>query len=497
MKPLFRVLGGPLFVGLLLLISLSPNAGATSINAPRSDGLPMSPLSSGVLMAQAFHAGQAHFSGRAASTSVNPELNCKPAPCVLPNVRASEGGQNVDETPIAANPTNGKQLLTGGNDYNCGSIQGFFTTSNGGKTWTHTCMNTLPGDSGAGDPGVGYDLKGNAYITGIDQGSGGWVIAFEKSKNNGKNWSKPAVAVTPVFSNGLTDKEWLQVDDNPSSPHANTLYISVTQFDSSAQNTKISVSRSSDGGKTWKTAIVDSQTFPSIDQFSDLAIGKDGTVYASWMRCPGNGPQGNCTDTKSLILSSKSTDGGATWSTPAIVAHITLAGGTCGYYGCIPNSGARLSCVPPVDVDNSSGPNAGHLYTVFYNNTGTFLQVEVSTSTDGGATWGAPVPVTSGKLSWDQFYPWLTVSSNGTVGVTWLDRRNDKSNVNYETFAALSSDGATFGTNIQIASKPSNPNAGFMGDYTGNYWAGKKLYASWMDSSSGVFQDEVGGYRNS
>ena len=39
------------------------------------------------------------------------------------------------------------------------------------------------------------------------------------------------MAVTPLFSGGLTDKPWLQVDDNVSSPRANALYLSVTQFD--------------------------------------------------------------------------------------------------------------------------------------------------------------------------------------------------------------------------------------------------------------------------
>ncbi len=34
-----------------------------------------------------------------------------------------------------------------------------------------------------------------------------------------------------------------------------------------------------------------------------------------------------------------------------------------------------------------------------------------------------------------------------------------------------------------------------MGDYTGNVWVGKTLFASWMDTSSGVdSQDVVGGF---
>jgi hypothetical protein len=34
-----------------------------------------------------------------------------------------------------------------------------------------------------------------------------------------------------------------------------------------------------------------------------------------------------------------------------------------------------------------------------------------------------------------------------------------------------------------------------MGDYTGNVWNGGFLLASWMDTRTGVSQDEVGGFR--
>jgi len=254
MKTFLRILGGPLFIGLLMLASFATPAGASS--AKSSHLLPLSPLSGGVLMAQAVHAGKVH-PGHTGTSHVNPALTCSPAPCVLPNVQASEGGSPVNEDPIAANPSNSKQLLSGGNDYNCGSLQGFFASSNGGTTWNHTCMNTLSGASGDGDPGVGYDLKNTAYISGIDSGTpDGWDIVFEKSTNNGTSWSAPAVAVRPTFSGGITDKDWLQIDDTATSPHANALYISVTQF-ASNNNSEISVSHSTNGGSTWTTTVVD------------------------------------------------------------------------------------------------------------------------------------------------------------------------------------------------------------------------------------------------
>jgi len=501
MKKNIRLLGGSLFIGLLLLASMAATAGAST--AKQAHLLPLSPYSGGYLMAQAIHSGKIHLAKSSTpSHPTNPQLTCSPAPCALPNVQAStSGSQPVNETPIAANPKNAKQLITGGNDYNCPSLQGFFTSSNGGTTWSHTCLNTLSGASGDGDPGVGYDLNGAVYASGIDSGTpDGSDIVFEKSTNNGGTWSAPAVAVKPFFSGGFTDKDWLQIDTTATSPHANALYVSVTQFDPNSNST-ITVSHSSNGGTTWTTAAVDTtQMFPVVDQFSDIAIAKDGTVYASWMRCTANGPTGDCGGTTATFYTSKSTDGGSTWSPPSAIETAKLAPDTCGaFYGCLPNTNERVSDIPAMDVDRSSGTNAGHLYAVTYNYTGKFMQVQVATSINGGTTWNKPVAVAPKSDTHDQFLPWLTVSKKGLVGVTWLDRRNDPSNVSYEAFAAVSKNGTKFGANIQIASVASNPNndgfgGGFMGDYTGNYWSGNTLYASWTDTRSGVAQDEVGGY---
>jgi|GEM_PF-5114162 len=322
-------------------------------------------------MARAIHSGQVQPIGApAGTTSVSSTPTCSPTPCALSNVQASQGKKPVNEDPIAANPINAQDLLTGGNDCNCSSLLGFFRVGR----------------------------------------------------------RRLDVAVPPLLSGGVTEKPWLQVNDNASSPHAGALYLSVTQYDAGLSDTEISVSHSTNDGTSWTMTAVDQlQVFPSVDQFSDLAIGKDGTVYVSWLRCTANYPPGDCGGTQATLVLSKSTDGGSTWGTPVRVT-------------------------PPGDPE-------------------------------------------------DEFFPWLSVSTDGMVGVTWLDRRNDPTNLSYDAFAAISSDGGATFPNLQIASAASNPdNDGFkgtfMGDYTGNVWnsTGTTLYASWMDSRNGTnMQDEVGG----
>jgi hypothetical protein len=504
MKTLLRVLGGPLCLGLLMLFALTPAANAST--ARPASLLPRSPLSGGLQMAQAIHSGKIHLPAHQGSVSTaHPNLTCTPAPCALPNVQASggNGSNTANEDPIAANPLNGKELLTGANDYNCASLQGFYSSSDGGKTWSSTCMNTLSGAYGDGDPGVGYDLQGNSYISGIDGGTAdGSDIVFEKSSNNGQTWSAPAVAVKNQFSGGLTDKDWLQVDDSPTSKYANAVYISITQFDAN-NNSEITVTHSDDGGTTWTTSIVDPlQTYPTVDQFSDITIGKNGTVYVTWMRCSATGSAGDCGGTTAAFYMSKSTDGGNTWSTPVQVTSVTLAPDacSCAFYGSLPNTSERVSDIPAVGVNNDkSSPYFNHLAVAFYTWTGTYMKVEVAHSANG-SKWSTPVAVAPSSDTHDQFFPWLSVSKQGVIGVTWLDRRNDPNNLEYEEFGTYSgSGGKTYHADIQIASQPSNPNndgfgGGFMGDYSGNVWVGNHLYASWMDTRNGTdCQDYVGG----
>lgn len=471
-------------------------SGANSYYGPRIDM--RSPLSGSVLVAQALRSGRIRLPYAFGLQPGPFVLSCTPTPCVIPNVQASTGGRPVNETPIAVDPSQPNHLLTGGNDYNCSSLQGFFASSNGGSTWNHTCMNLISGGSGDGDPGVAYNTNKVAFISGIDATGSTSVIAFEKSGNNGTSWSAPATAIIGISPYTFCDKPWLQIDDTPTSPRKNAIYISSTEFDSGS-NSIIAVGHSTNGGGSWTNVQVDAAAYPVVDQFSDLAIGTDGTVYVSWMRCDATGPTGDCGGTTAMMMFSKSTDGGVTWKTPVTMAMANLAPDSCGaFYGCLPNTNERVSDIPSLDIDRSGGTFNTRLYAAFYNFNGNKLQVEVVRSKTGNI-WSTPVKVALAKH--DQFFPWLTTSSNGTVGVTWLDRRLDPSNVNYDAFETTSTTGGlSFVASVRISKVSSNPfndgfGGGFMGDYTGNIWSGVTLFASWTDTRTGVGQDEVGGYK--
>jgi hypothetical protein len=450
------------------------------------------PYSGGVLTSRALRSGRIHLPAvNSSNVGANPDLTCSPAPCVFTPVRASNGGsQPANENPVAVSPINALKLLSGANDYNCSNIQGFYATTDGGTTWNHTCS---PGSGGQGDPVVGYDRLGNTFAGGIQNGSFKIFI----STNDGTTWGAPITVTGPLLGY-LADKDWMEVDHSTTSPFVNNIYYSGTQFASNSDS-QISVSVSSDHGQTWSTKLVDTrQHYPTfVDQFTDLGIGADGTVYVTWIRCPANGPAGDCGGTTTNVMFSKSVDGGLTW-TPAVAAFTTmLAPDNCGaFYGCLPNTSERVSNIPAVEV-NGSGATA-KVYIIYYNWTGTKLQTMLRTSIDGGVTWSAGTVVSS--ASGDQFFPWVSLLQ-GRIIASWLDRRNDPSNVKYQPMFAMSSNGGTsFGAAHLLSSKQSNPlndgfGGAFMGDYRTSVTSGTSFYAVWMDTTTGTnnVQDEFGG----
>jgi hypothetical protein len=426
-------------------------------------------------------------------------IACSPAPCVLPPTQATQG-QYFFDAPVVADPANPAHLIVGSEVVTCfqGGL-GFQVTTDAGSTWDQTCMapmvydgNEYLPDSG---PILGYDRNGNAYIAGFYayDGSGNPEAGFQafQKYTPGGGWSAPAVAVIDKGEPFDPWSCWLSVDTSAASPYVDSVYISCVLVGPlpNGGEAQVVVSHSNDGGGNWKqVAVTPLQRSPESDGDTAMAVGNDGTVYLTCVYSDSEafGP--------AYMVFSKSSDGGNTWSKPKLVAPVTLI------YP-VPNSDRALYIpnTPAIAVDNSDGPHAGSLYVVMYNWTGTFMQVQVARSTDGGDTWSKPVPVAPG-ITHDQFFPWIAVSPTGLVGVSWLDRRNDPANVSYQAFAAISADGQSFQPNVQLTTAFSNPNniqSTEIGDYTGDTWDGANYFiAAWMDDSNGQYmEDYVGGIR--
>lgn len=435
-------------------------------------------------------------------------LTCSPSPCVLSPTQVTQNGGYF--AAVAASPVSTQNMLVAANT-SCSDGPATLASQDGGVSWgSAVCDRFASTYTPYFDPLAAYDANGTAYTVFnlIDENNfTTGELGIQKSVD-GKNWgaTAPVGAVSPFI---LPDSPALAIDTNSSSPHRNNLYVSSTQFEcipACYGGTRVVVASSGDGGTTWQTStLMPWQPTSAGDEFSALAVGKDGTVYLTWQYCPSTGfGQNECSNSKAYIVFSKSIDGGKTWSKQKLIAQVTLATGgcTCGQVGTLPGTKIGVPDTPAVGIDNSTGAHAGYLYVVMYNWTGTYMQVQVVHSKDGGNTWSKPVPVAPATATHDQFFPWLSVSSTGAVGVSWLDRRNDPANLSYQAFATVSTNGGkTFGTNWELTTAFSNPlNDGsggtFLGNYTGNTWVGNTLYAAWMDTSNGITsQDVVGGLR--
>lgn len=103
-----------------------------------------------------------------------------------------------------------------------------------------------------GDPAIGVDTTGAFYYLHLSNPpNGSWIdrIIIQKSTDAGVHWSNGAY--TGLNGSKAQDKHWIAVD-----PATNALYVTWTQFDHYGTNNPsdssiILFSKSIDGGLTW------------------------------------------------------------------------------------------------------------------------------------------------------------------------------------------------------------------------------------------------------
>ncbi|MFH1321616.1 MAG: hypothetical protein ABII90_13320 [Bacteroidota bacterium] len=132
------------------------------------------------------------------------------------------------------------------------NLDNYYVSSDGGYTWTEHVQSSSYGVWG--DPAVFVDTAGHFYYFHLSNpDSGNWIdrIVCQKSSDNGTTWTDG----TYMGLNGTKaqDKEWVVVDRN-----TNHIYVTWTQFDDYGStnvndSTIILFSKSVDGGQTWSS----------------------------------------------------------------------------------------------------------------------------------------------------------------------------------------------------------------------------------------------------
>ncbi len=404
---------------------------------------------------------------------------------------AEIGFRNQSEACIAVS---GQNIVVGYND--AGGNERVSYSRDGGATWRQTHLPYFPGwKSNIADPVVVAGPNGRFYHSYLAPYSFGQdVVAVTHSDDGGATWSAPTNATASVTSpNNVVDKDWMAVDNVPGSPYRGSVYVSWTMFSLNLGGpglSSIQFARSTDGGRTWLQAIAITQLSPSevqgnIVQGSYIAIGPNGEVYLSWFDSRVGG-----------IRVSKSSDGGATFSDPATA----FTRPNFGTHAASLSTG--LFDIPPfgtIAVDTSSGPNRGTVYAAAHLESASgSVDVAVTRSTDGGATWSDPIPVKNVVTNTDRFEPDIAVADNGNVGVIFYDRRNDPDNNSLmDVYLAVSSDGGrTFPVNTRVTTTnwPVLPTSldnrpGYHGDYNKVVASDNNFYIAWGDDRSGLDPD--------
>ncbi|MGB8634874.1 MAG: sialidase family protein [Rhodanobacteraceae bacterium] len=317
-----------------------------------------------------------------------------------------------------------------------------------------------------------------------------------RSLDGGQTWSAPVDASNGAGTDGtigLFDKGWIAVDHSVSSAHYGNIYVSWSDFGAgtSGTDTDVWVAWSDDHGATWHPQLLTHQTASGgIVAPTYIQVASNGRVYLGMQTEAGG-------DTGGSNFLYRSDDGGVTWSSPFAVGSYTSASNAQASGLCVSPLGGFVGVVHylagPMEADSSLriavNPQDPDNVVVTNNATGTASgddsDVFLWRSSDGGTTWSGPVRVNDDSTTTDQFMPDLWFAPDGTLGVMWLDRRNDPDdNWKLEVWMALSHDGgATFSSSFPVSSSAFSP-AGRcqMSDYNGIYADNNRFYLAWGDS---------------
>jgi hypothetical protein len=336
------------------------------------------------------------------------------------------------------------------------NIDNLYYSHDGGASWTQVPI-TCPWGVW-GDPVIGVDTSGAFYFLHLSNPpSGNWIdrIVIQKSTDAGQTWSNGAY--TGLNGTKAQDKHWIAVD-----PKSNNLYVTWTQFDqygssASTDSSVILFSKSTNGGLQWSAP-------QRINRLAGDCIDSGNTAEGA---VPCTGPAGElyvAWSNRNKIWFDRSTDGGQTWLSDDIVVSEQPGGWDFAIPGIY-----RANGLPVTGCDLSGGPHNGTIYINWSDqrNGAADTDVWLAKSTDGGQTWSAPVRVNDDNTQRQQFFTWMTVDQKtGYLWFVFYDRRN-YNDLRTDVFMAVSKDGGATFQNFRVSESPFIPTSNvFFGDYT-------------------------------
>jgi hypothetical protein len=416
---------------------------------------------------------------------------------------------NAEVEPwISVNPTNTSNIVgvwqqdRWSNGGAHGLVAGY--SGNGGKNWQETTLPfsvCAPGGLNyerASDPWDSFGPDGTLYTVSIsfNQSNNNNAVAAATSTDGGKTWGNVRVIIADNEPNFqfFNDKESVTADpvtageayvvwDRLEAPNGNPdANLHTRAFKGPAM-----FSKTVDGGKNWSTPkVIVGFTASNQQTIANQIVvdPRNGTLYDFFdLIMPPSSPS------PYNVAFIKSTNGGDTWTQPQIIANLQTV------FVNDPNTGQSIrtgDIIPEPAID----PATGKLYVVWQDsrfNGGHYDEVALSSSSDGGLTWTAPVRVNT-PTGRPAFTPSVHVNSAGTVGVTYYDFRNLTTQTSTLPtdywFTSSTNGGASFGNEVHLAGSfdmLTAPYAGgyFVGDYEGLATVGSTFQPFFVQTNSG------------
>jgi hypothetical protein len=323
---------------------------------------------------------------------------------------------------------------------------GLFHSQNQGHTFSVGALPLPAPYTSADDPTLAFSSNGTMFSAAIietasycggPQRSG--AIAVATSSNDGKTYHAPVL----VDVTSSDDKPSMTVESIPG--HLSHVFVVWTYYHNGDQ---IMESRSTDGGVTFGPPQLVAVP-PGENIGPQPVVGPKGHVYVFWS---GLAETSLTTPGKGQIFMARSTDDGVSFAPAQNVS---------GAFSSI----ARMT--EPYDLRTVTFPSAtvtpsGRLYLTWAevrSDHGSGVEdtsIMLSTSSNSGKTWTAPVAVND-AITGDRFMPGITTLARGTVGIAWYDRRAGSNSMDIYAARATFKHGLKVSRNVRVSDTSTHP----------------------------------------